>query len=89
VLPPKDQLEEEATQYRSELTKGNTDLPLAQQLFDGLLGGIPEYRTNSDLILVPDGKLHLLPFATLADSGQYLAASHTVSVARREPCSIS
>jgi CHAT domain-containing protein len=81
LLPPKDQLEEEATQYRSDLTKGNSDLRLAQRLFDGLLGGIPEYRTNSDLILVPDGKLHLLPFAALADSGQYLAASHTVSVA--------
>jgi CHAT domain-containing protein len=79
LLPPKAQLEEEATQYRSELTKGNTDLPLAQRLFDGLLGAIPEYRTNSDLILVPDGKLHLLPFAALADSGQYLTASHTVS----------
>jgi len=64
-----------------ETRKGNADLPLAQRLFDGLLGGIPEYRTNSDLILVPDGKLHLLPFAALADSGQYLAASHTVSVA--------
>ena len=81
LLPSKDQLEEETTQYRSELTKGNTDLRLAQQLFYGLLAGIPEYRTNSDLILVPDGKLHLLPFAALADSGQYLAASHTVSVA--------
>jgi CHAT domain-containing protein len=80
LLAPKDQLEEEATQYRSELTKGNTDLRLARRLFYGLLGGISEYRTKTDLILVPDGKLHLLPFAALADSGQYLAASHTVSV---------
>jgi CHAT domain-containing protein len=80
-LPPHTQLEAETTQYRSELTKGNTDLPLAQRLFNDLLGAIPEYRTNSDLIVVPDGKLHLLPFAALADSGQYLAASHTVSVA--------
>lgn len=78
---PKAQLEEEAAQYRSDLSKGTTDLPLAQRLFRELLGAIPEYRTKSDLILVPDGKLHLLPFAALADSGQYLAASHTVSVA--------
>jgi CHAT domain-containing protein len=80
-LPPKSQLEGEATQYRSELAKGNTDLTLAQRLFDGLFGTIPEYKSNSDLIVVPDGKLHLLPFAALANSGQYLAASHTVSVA--------
>ena len=81
LLPAQTQLEAETTQYRSELTKGNTDLPLAQRLFNDLLGAIPEYRTNSDLIVVPDGKLHLLPFAALANSGQYLAASHTVSVA--------
>lgn len=81
LLPPQTQLEAETTQYRSELTKGNADLPLAQRLFNDLLGAIPEYRTNSDLIVVPDGKLHLLPFAALANSGQYLAASHTVSVA--------
>ena len=81
LLPPQTQLEAETTQYRSELTKGNTDLPLAQRLFNDLLGAIPEYKTNSDLIVVPDGKLHLLPFAALADAGQYVAASHTVSVA--------
>jgi len=80
-LPPQTQLEAETTQYRSELTKGNTDIPLAQRLFNDLLGAIPEYRTNSDLIVVPDGKLHLLPFAALADAGQYLAASRTLSVA--------
>jgi len=81
LLPPKSQLEGEVTKYRAELTKGNSDLPLAQRLFDGLLGAIPEYKTNPDLIFVPDGKLHLLPFAALADSGQYLAGSRTVSVA--------
>jgi CHAT domain-containing protein len=80
AMPSRSELEAEATQYRSELTKGKADLPLAQRLFDGLLGGIPEYRTKSELIIVPDRKLHLLPFAALADSGQYLAASHTVSV---------
>jgi len=80
-LPPQTQLEAETTQYRSELTKGNTDIPLAQRLFNDLLGEIPEYRTNSDLIVVPDGKLHLLPFAALADAGQYLTASRTLSVA--------
>ena len=80
VLPAKSLLEGETANYRSELIKGNTDLSLAQRLFDGLLRGIPEFRTHSDLIVVPDGKLHLLPFAALANSGQYIVASHVVSV---------
>ncbi len=81
TLPSKTELEQEATQYRSELIKQKTDLPLAQRLFDGLLGGIPEFREKQSLIVVPDGKLHLLPFSALANSGQYILASHLVSVA--------
>jgi CHAT domain-containing protein len=60
--------------------KQKTDLLLAQQLFNGLLGGIPEFKEKQALIVVPDGKLHLLPFAALADNGQYVLASHLVSV---------
>jgi hypothetical protein len=58
----KDVLEQEATQYRSEILRQTTDLKLAQQLFDGLLGGIQELKEKQTLIVVPDGKLHLLPF---------------------------
>ena len=60
--------------------KQKTDLLLAQQLFNGLLGGIPEFKENQALIVVPDGKLHMLPFAALADNGQYVLASHQVTV---------
>ncbi len=80
AMPPKTELEQEATLYRSELIQQKTDLALAQHLFDGLLGGIPEFREKQSLIVVPDGKLHLLPFSALADSGQYVLASHLVSV---------
>jgi CHAT domain-containing protein len=52
---------------------------LAQILFDELLGPITEYRTTSRLIVIPDGDLHLLPFAALVDSGLYLLSSHTIS----------
>jgi CHAT domain-containing protein len=62
TLPSKDVLEQEATQYRSEILRQTTDLKLAQQLFDGLLGGIQELKEKQTLIVVPDGKLHLLPF---------------------------
>jgi CHAT domain-containing protein len=81
TLPSRDELEQESTQYRSEILKQKTDLALAQQLFNGLLGGIPEFKEKQALIVVPDGKLHLLPFSALADKGQYILTSHLVSVA--------
>jgi len=81
TLPPKSELEKEAAQYRSEIKQKKTDLPLAQQLYDGLLGGIPEVGKEHDLIVVPDGNLHLLPFSALANSGQYVLTTHLVTVA--------
>ena len=81
TLPPKAELEQEATLYRSELIQQKADLALAQRLFDGLLGGIPEFKQKQAVIVVPDGKLHLLPFSALADTGQYILATHLVSAA--------
>ncbi len=81
ILPPRSELTEEASQYRAELMNRKRDLPLAQKLFHSLLSGIPEYRTKTDVLVVPDGELELLPFSALADGGQYLLASHTLSVA--------
>ena len=80
-LPAKDQLEEEATQYRSEIEQKKTDVPLAQRLFDELIRGVPEYKDKAKVIVIPDGKLHLLPFSALADSGRYILTSHLVTVA--------
>ena len=80
TLPPKDLLEREAAQYRSTLKRKKEDPALGQQLYDGLLGGIAEVRDKQDLIVVPDGGLHLLPFSALVNGGQYLMASHQVSV---------
>jgi CHAT domain-containing protein len=81
TLPSKNVLEQEASQYRSELIQQKTDVPLAQRLFDQLLGGIPELKEKHALIVVPDGKLHLLPFAALVNDGQYILMSHAVTVA--------
>jgi CHAT domain-containing protein len=81
VLPSKNVLEQEAAQYRSELMQQKTNLALGQRLFDGLLGGIPEFKEKHALIVVPDGKLHLLPFDALVNSGQYVLATHLVTVA--------
>jgi hypothetical protein len=54
TLPSKDVLEQEATQYRSEILRQTTDLKLAQRLFNGLLGGIQELKEKQTLIVVPD-----------------------------------
>jgi CHAT domain-containing protein len=80
-LPAKDQIERDSEQYRSEIVKRGTDTALAGKLYRELLAPIQEYRQKSNLVVVPDGKLHLLPLSALADSGQYVLASHVVSVA--------
>jgi CHAT domain-containing protein len=81
TLPSKDELEREATRYRTEILQQKTDLELAQQLFNNLLGGIQEFKEKQTLIVVPDGKLHLLPFSALASGGHYILISHLVTVA--------
>jgi len=74
-------LQQEAADYRSELMHQKTDMALAQRLFDGLLGKVSEYRQQGELIVVPDGNLGLLPFGGLMNKGQYVIASHVVTVA--------
>jgi CHAT domain-containing protein len=81
TLLSKDELEQEATRYRTEILQQKSDLILAQQLFTNLLGGIPEFKEKQALIVVPDGKLHLLPFSTLVSGGHYVLTSHLVTVA--------
>jgi CHAT domain-containing protein len=81
ALPPKGELTKDASRYRTELIDRKADLPLAEKLFQSLLGTIPEYQTKPDVIVVPDGELNLLPFGALVDGGQYILASHTMSVA--------
>jgi CHAT domain-containing protein len=80
ALPSRNLLGQDAIRYRSEVTHQGADLGLAQRIFDEILGKIPEFKEKRDLIVVPDGKLHLLPFSALADAGHYLLTSHRVSV---------
>ena len=79
-LPPRDSLERDAGQYRSILKQEKTDIVLGQRLFDELLGGMPEFKNHDQLIVVPDGKLHLLPFGALVNAGKYVLSSHQVTV---------
>lgn len=80
-LPSRSKLEQDAARYRTEVMQQKTDLPLAEQLFGELLGVIPEFKEKSDVIVVPDGKLHMLPFSALVSSGQYVVNSHVISAA--------
>ena len=45
-----------------------------------LLAPIKDYAEKRDLVVVPDGQLHLLPFSALVNKDAYVLASHTVDV---------
>lgn len=54
----------------------------ARQLYDVLLGPVPESRAKAKLIIVPDGQVHRLPVEALEEvSGAYVLNSHVVAYA--------
>lgn len=69
-----------AAQYRKVIRDKKTDPVLAQQLFKSLLSPVVEYRSKRSIIIVPDGDLHLLPFAALINDGSYILRDHAFSV---------
>jgi CHAT domain-containing protein len=79
-LPSKAIIEADANQYRKEIHGQNKDQALAHRLFSELLEPVTQYSAKSDLLIIPDGSLHLLPFAALADSTSYVLKTHTVDV---------
>src|SRR5207249_4794788 len=53
-----------------------------RDLYVTLLREIPEISKKERLVIVPDGRLHLLPFDAMVDgSGRYLVSSHTITYA--------
>lgn len=79
-LASKQQIETDAKLYRKEIRQQKEDKTLAQRLYRELLQPIPEAASKANLIVIPDGALHLLPFAALQDGNGYLLSSHTVDV---------
>ena len=79
-LPAKATIETDAAAYRKEISSRKEDKDLAHKLFSELIEPIPAYASKSDLIVIPDGGLHLLPFAALMDGTGYLLKSHTIDV---------
>lgn len=79
-LPSRAAIEADATKYRTEIHAKLTDPTLAQTLFRELLAPIQDYTEKMDLVIVPDGQLHLLPFSALVNKDAYVLSSHTVDV---------
>ncbi len=53
-----------------------------RRLYQALLQPIPEATEKENLIVVPDGRLHLIPFDALVDGdGKYVVDSHSVTYA--------
>ncbi len=58
------------------------DRSIFAELYRQLLGHVPSIESHTRLIIVPDGRLHLLPFDALVDSsGRYVLESHVISYA--------
>ncbi len=81
LLPSKNVIEADANRYRKEIRAGKSDRVLGRQLFRELLKPIAEYTGKTDLVVIPDDALHLLPFSALVDeTGSYVLATHTIAV---------
>lgn len=73
-------LRDQILQYRQVISAKQENSEIASLLFRELLGPIAEYPAHRRIIVVPDQELHLLPFGSLMDSGQYVVESHQISV---------
>ena len=81
VLPAKSVIEADATRYRKEIRGRKEDRALGQQLFKEILEPIGEFAHKTDLVVIPDGALHLLPISALVDeNGAYVLTTHTIAV---------
>jgi CHAT domain-containing protein len=79
-LPARDRIEALVARYLTTLKAKRTSQEEAQTLYSALLGRIREARSNRSLIVVPDGRLHLLPFEALVDpAGKYMVDTHTIT----------
>ena len=79
-LAGREKIESLIDSYLEELKARKPGLETGKRLYSILLGPIAECKRKKRLIVVPDGKLHLIPLDTLRDAkGQYLLESHVVT----------
>ena len=81
-LADRESIESSVIAYLETLKTKGVSKAQGGDLYAALLRDIPEVSKKDWLIIVPDGRLHLLPFDALVDgAGQYLVSSHTVTYA--------
>jgi CHAT domain-containing protein len=83
VLPSgRNRIEEFVDDYLSTVRSRGPEIKPAESLFSALLDPVIRGEPQTRLIVVPDGKLNLLPFDALRDSeGRYVLESHVVTYA--------
>jgi CHAT domain-containing protein len=79
-LASRKEIEAKATLYLKSIEQRQATTALSSDLFNLLLGVVPEFEKASSVIVVGDGGLHALPFSALWDGHQYVIQAHAVSV---------
>jgi CHAT domain-containing protein/predicted negative regulator of RcsB-dependent stress response len=82
TLAGRRQIERTISEYLARVNGKKTADAEAQQLYAETLSDCLQDVTVNRLIIIPDGKLHNVPFDALMDpSGRYVAQTHVISVA--------
>jgi CHAT domain-containing protein len=80
-LPARDVIETRAAQYLTDIK--NRTPSISEQgklLYSMLLAVVPGITNHPRLVIVPDGRLHLLPFdALVGPDGRYLVTTHRIT----------
>lgn len=75
-------IEDLVVNYLTAVRSRQPEITIGRQLFSMLLQPVTGQDSKPKLVVVPDGKLHLLPFDALKDQqGRYVLESHTVTYA--------
>jgi CHAT domain-containing protein len=83
VLPAgRQRIENLVERYRTAIQLRHPDITDDRELFSVLLEPVLTQGSKPRIVIVPDGKLHLLPFDGLKDTeGKYVLESHVVTYA--------
>jgi CHAT domain-containing protein len=74
------QLARAVSEYVAAVKAKQAATEQGREVYDLLLGAIPEVRNKKQLVIVPDGALHLVPFDALIEpTGHQLIESHDVA----------
>ncbi|HEY2459373.1 MAG TPA: CHAT domain-containing protein [Candidatus Acidoferrum sp.] len=82
TLAGRESIEASVLAYLKTLKTKTVSKSEGKHLYAALLKDIPEASKKERFIIVPDGRLHLLPFDAITDAtGRYLVSSHTITYA--------